>query len=143
MVMRKNIILSINIVLLIGCSSDGTMNEKDILIQKLDALEFLNKYHHQLHIMIGEEEGDGYKAFDEFAEAIYNSENPELIPVLSAFNRIKTFSIASDPVMKLDHLIDYYQSGLSLQVESVLRGYGYLRTFPLDSVLLIYDRLSQ
>jgi len=45
--------------------------------------------------------------------------------------------------MKLDYLIDYYQSGVSLQVESVLRGYGYLKTFPLDSVLFIYDRLSK
>ena len=143
MIMKKNIILLINIVLFIGCSNDGSMNEKDILIQKLDALQFLSEYHHQLHIMIGEEEGDGGKAFDEFAEAIHNSENPELIPVLSAFNRIKTFSIASDPVMKLDYLIDYYQSGVSLQVESILRGYGYLKTFPLDSVLYIYDRLSK
>ena len=141
--MKKNIILLINIALFIGCSKDGNMNEKDILIQKLDALHFLSKYHHQLHIMIGDEEGDGDKAFDEFAEAIHNSENSELIPVLSAFNRIKTFSIASDPVMKLDYLIDYYQSGVSLQVESILRGYGYLNTFPLDSVLLIYDRLTK
>ena len=141
--MKKNIILLINIALFIGCSNDGSMNEKDILIQKLDALQFLSEYHHQLHIMIGEEEGDGDKAFDEFAEAIHNSENTELIPVLYAFNRIKTFSIASDPVMKLDYLIDYYQSGVSLQVESILRGYGYLKTFPLDSVLYIYDRLSK
>ena len=141
--MKKNIILFINITLFIGCSNDGNMNEKDILIQKLDALQFLSEYHHQLHIMIGDQEGDGGKAFDEFAKAIHNSENPELIPVLSAFNRIKTFSIASDPVIKLDHLIDYYQSGLSLQVESILRGYGYLKTFPLDSVLFIYDRLSK
>ena len=143
MIMKKNIILLINIVLFIGCSNHGSMNEKDILIQKLDALQFLSEYHHQLHIMIGEEEGDGDKAFDEFAEAIHNSENPELVPIVSAFNRIKTFSIASDPVMKLDYLIDYYQSGVSLQVESILRGYGYLKTFPLDSVLFIYDRLSK
>ena len=141
--MKKKIILLINIVLFIGCSSDGKMNEKDILIQKLDALQFLSEYHHQLHIMIGEEEGDGKKAFDEFAEAIHNSENPELVPILSAFNRIKTFSTGSDPVMRLDYLIDYYQSGVSLQVESILRGYGYLKAFPLDSVLFIYDRLSK
>ena len=50
------------------------MNEKDILIKKLDALQFLSEYHHQLHIMIGEEEGDGDKAFDEFA-ALYDGVN--------------------------------------------------------------------
>ena len=37
--------------------------------------------------------------------------------------------------MKLDYLVDYYQSGLSLQVEAILRGNGYLKTFPLDSAL--------
>ena len=62
--MKKKIILLINIILFIGCSSDGNMNEKDVFIQKLDALQFLSEYHHQLHIMIGEEEGDGKKAFD-------------------------------------------------------------------------------
>ena len=44
--------------------------------------------------------------------------------------------------MKLDYLVDYYQSGLSLQVEAILRGNGYLKTFPLDSALTIYNRLS-
>ena len=58
------------------------------------------------------------------------------------FNRIKEFSIASESVMELDYLIDYYQSGLSLQVEAILRGYGYLKTFPIDSALIIYDKLE-
>jgi len=44
--------------------------------------------------------------------------------------------------MGLDYLIDYYQSGLSLQVEAILRGKGYLETFPLDSAIIIYDNLS-
>ena len=44
--------------------------------------------------------------------------------------------------MELDYLVDYYQSGLSLQVEAILRGYGYLKTFPIDSALIIYDRLD-
>ena len=39
--------------------------------------------------------------------------------------------------------IDYYQSGLSLQVEAILRGKGYLKTFPLDSAIIIYDNLSE
>jgi len=44
--------------------------------------------------------------------------------------------------MRLDYLIDYYQSGLSLQVEEILRGHGYLKTFPIGSALFIYDRLQ-
>ena len=61
---------------------------------------------------------------------------------MSSLNRIKEFSVASEAIMKLDYLVDYYQSGLSLQVEAILRGYGYLKTFPIDSALIIYDRLD-
>ena len=75
------------------------------------------------------------------SSTINNLDNPELIPVKASFNRIKEFSIASETVMKLDYLIDYYQSGLSLQVEAILRGRGHFETFPLDSVIIIYDSL--
>jgi len=92
--------------------------------------------------MIGEEDGDEQKAFMEFSNALKVFDNSELIPVIASFNRIKEFSIASEPVMKLDYLIDYYQSGLSLQVEAILRGKGYLESFPLDSAIIIYDNLS-
>ncbi len=92
--------------------------------------------------MIGEEEGDGDQAFNEFSSAISKFNNPELIPVVSSFDRIKRFSVASESVMRLDYLIDYYQSGLSLQVEGILRGHGYLKTFPIDSALFIYDKLQ-
>ena len=96
------------------------MNERDVFVQKVEAFQFLSEYHHQLHIMIGEDKGDGQKAFQEFSNALNNFDNPELIPVKASFNRIKEFSIASETVMKLDYLIDYYQSGLSLQVLSLI-----------------------
>ena len=92
--------------------------------------------------MIGEEEGDGNQAFNEFSSAIRKFNNPELISVVSSFERIKRFSIASEAVMRLDYLINYYQSGLSLQVEEILRAHGYLKTFPIDSALFIYDKLQ-
>ncbi len=62
--------------------------------------------------------------------------------MIASFNRIEEFSIASEPVLKLDYLIDYYQSGLPLQVDSSLSGKGYLKTLPLDSAIIIYDSLS-
>ena len=129
------------IILIVSCDSSSTLSERETFIQKVDAFQFLSDYHHQLHIMIGEEEGNGDKAFQEFLGAIKKLDNPELVPVVSSFNRIKEFSVASESVMELDYLIDYYQSGLSLQVEAILRGYGYLKTFPIDSALIIYDRL--
>ena len=126
----------------LGCNNHVLDTDRSIFIQKLDALKFLSKYHDQLHVMIGEEEGDADKAFKEFSSALRKNNNSELIPVREALGKIKSFSVSSDEVMKLDYLVDYYQSGLSLQVEAILRGNGYLKTFPLDSALTIYNRLS-
>ena len=126
----------------LGCNNHILDTDRSIFIQKLDALKFLSEYHDQLHIMIGEEEGDADKAFKEFSSAIKKNNNSELIPVREALGKIKSFSVSSDEVMKLDYLVDYYQSGLSLQVEAILRGNGYLKTFPLDSALIIYNRLA-
>ena len=126
----------------LGCNNHVLDTDRSIFIQKLDALKFLSEYHDQLHVMIGEEEGDADKAFEEFSSALRKNNNSELIPVREALEKIKSFSVSSDEVMKLDYLVDYYQSGLSLQVEAILRGNGYLKTFPLDSALIIYNRLS-
>ena len=126
----------------LGCNNHVLDTDRSIFIQKLDALKFLSEYHDQLHVMIGEEEGDADKAFKEFSSALRKNNNSELIPVREALGKIKSFSVSSDEVMKLDYLVDYYQSGLSLQVEAILRGNGYLKTFPLDSALIIYNRLS-
>lgn len=134
--------LLIVLFLLVGCNNQSQDTDRTIFTQKLDALKFLSEYHDQLHVMIGEEVGDGDEAFKEFSNALKNNNNSELIPVKEALGKIKSFSISSDQVMKLDYLVDYYQSGLSLQVEAILRGYGYLKTFPLDSALTIYNRLS-
>ena len=126
----------------LGCNNHVLDTDRSIFIQKLDALKFLSEYHDQLHVMIGEEEGDADKAFKEFSSALRKNNNSELIPVREALEKIKSFSVSSDEVMKLDYLVDYYQSGLSLQVEAILRGNGYLKTFPLDSALIIYNRLA-
>ena len=126
----------------LGCNNHVLDTDRSIFIQKLDALKFLSEYHDQLHVMIGEEEGDADNAFKEFSSALIKNNNSELIPVREALGKIKSFSVSSDEVMKLDYLVDYYQSGLSLQVEAILRGHGYLKTFPLDSALIIYDRFS-
>ena len=133
---------TIVLFLFLGCNKHIQHTERTIFIQKLDALKFLSEYHDQLHVMIGEEEGDADKAFKEFFSALRKNNNSELIPVREALGKIKSFSVSSDEVMKLDYLVDYYQSGLSLQVEAILRGNGYLKTFPLDSALTIYNRLS-
>ena len=135
-------IFPIALFFFIGCNKHVLDTDRSIFIQKLDALKFLSEYHDQLHVMICEEEGDANKAFKEFSSALRKNNNSELIPVKEALGKIKSFSVSSEEVMKLDYLVDYYQSGLSLQVEAILRGNGYLKTFPLDSALTIYNRLS-
>ena len=135
-------ILAIVLFFFLGCNRHVQATHRTIFMQKLDALKFLSEYHDQLHIMIGEEEGDGDKAFKEFSNALKKNNNTELIPVREALGKVKSFSVSSNEVMKLDYLVDYYQSGLSLQVEAILRGYGYIKTFPLDSALTIFNRLS-
>ena len=126
----------------ISCNSNTALMERDKFIEKVEAFKFLSDYHHELHIMIGEEDGDGQKAFIKFSNALKILDNSELIPIKASFRNIDEFSVASESVMKLDYLIDYYQSGLSLQVEAILRGKGYLKTFPADSAIIIYDNLS-
>ena len=46
-------------------------------------------------------------------------------------------------VKRLDYLVDYYQSGLSIQIEGVMRGYGYLESFAVEDALTLYDGLDK
>ena len=111
--MKKIIILITVCLMIYSCSNKKIITEREIFKQKLEAFQFLSKYHHQLHIMIGEEEGNPEKAFDEFVLGINKINNPELKPVENALERVKPYKAESDPVLRLDYLVDYYQSGLS------------------------------
>ena len=88
-------ILLVSLLIFVGCGIKNFVSERDGFVQKLEALKFLSDYHHQLHIMIGEEEGDGNQAFNEFSSAISKFSNPELVPIKTSFKRIKRFSVAS------------------------------------------------
>jgi len=140
--MYINNLLIISMVLLISsCNNTNQLNERILLENKTEAFQFLSTYHHQLHIMIGEEEGDGELAYKEFLNALMDNENNELIPIKNAAIRIGNYTSISESVKRLDYLVDYYQSGLSMEIEGILRGYGYLQNFSPDSVLVLYDKL--
>ena len=128
-------------ILLSSCIKTNELDERALLQNKLEAYKFLNDYHHQLHIMIGEEEGDGEKAFNEFLNGIMNIDNYELIPIKNAAIRIGDYQTITESVIRLDHLVDYYQSGLSMEIEGILRGYGYKENYSIDDVLDQYDTL--
>ncbi|MDC0215344.1 hypothetical protein OAK14_01640 [Candidatus Marinimicrobia bacterium] len=126
-------------ILLSSCIKTNELDERALLQNKLEAYKFLNDYHHQLHIMIGEEEGDRENAFNEFLNGIMNIDNYELIPIKNAAIRIGDYQTITESVIRLDHLVDYYQSGLSMEIEGILRGYGYKENYSIDDVLDQYD----
>ena len=141
--MKKLTLIIIVLIGVISCVGNKLKNERALFIQKLEAFNFLSKYHNQLHIMIGEDEGDGNQALNQFRQGIISINNFELIPIKKALNKIDYYSgPESENVLKLDYLVDYYQSGLSMQIEAMLRGYGYLNVVPMDSALILYDRVS-
>lgn len=139
----KKTIIALIIFLGFACELNQKKDEKDVLEQKVEAFIFLSDYHHQLHIMIGEEEGDILKAYNEFKSAPVLQSNIELIPVKEALERIKVVKPGNIDVKQLDYLVDYYQSGLSIQIEAILRGYGYKENFEMNTIMDIYDKLSK
>ena len=141
----KKIFFLIFCFLITFCGTDPKINERILLQQKLEAFEFLSKYHHQLHIMIGEENGDINKAYKEFKDAINKFKNIELLPVKKAINRIDSNNVNQndDGVKRLDYLVDYYQSGLSMQIEAIFRGYGHLEILDFENAMDIYDKLKK
>jgi len=140
----KNIFLLVFSLLLTYCGTNPKINERVLLQQKLEAFEFLSKYHHQLHIMIGEEKGDIKKAYNELYDAVTNFDNIELLPVKKAISRIKPDNVNqnAEEVKRLDYLVDYYQSGLSLQVEAIFRGHGYLEILDFENAIDLYDKIK-
>ena len=141
----KNIFFLIFSFLVTFCGSDPKMNERTLLQQKLEAFEFLSKYHHQLHIMIGEEKGDVNKAYKEFYGAVINFDNIELLPVKKSMGRIDLNSLNqnAEGVKRLDYLVDYYQSGLSMQIEAIFRGYGHLEILDFKNAMDLYDKIKK
>ena len=139
----KKTIIALIIFLGFACELNQKKDEKDILEQKVEAFIFLSDYHHQLHIMIGEDEGDIMEAYNEFKSAPVLQTNNELIPVKEALERIKVVIPENIDVKQLDYLVDYYQSGLSIQIEAILRGYGYKENFEMNTIMDVYDKLSK
>ena len=141
--MKSIFFLLISLNIFISCDQGVSLNERHLLEQKLDAFKFLSDYHHQLHIMIGEEAGNKTKAFDEFKNAPIIKTNNELLPVYNAILRIKDVKTDQVNVKRLDDLVDYYQSGLSIQIEAMLRGVGYKENLDMDTVMELYDELTK
>jgi len=139
----KSLNIALVLLIILSCSDQIRFNEEKILHQKVEAFKFLSDNHHYLHIMIDEEEGDKIKAFSELKNSPQLTTNFELIPVKNAIYRIENVNNDQKNIKRLDDLVDYYQSGLSIQIEAILRGYGHKEITNIESVLEIYDSLSR
>ena len=64
--MKQTFILIITATIFFSCEKNVKISEGYLIEKKIEAFKFLSDYHHQLHIMIGEEDGDKKKALDEF-----------------------------------------------------------------------------
>ena len=142
--MKKILIVSFSLYAL-NCDIDTKINERELLKQKLEAFQFLSAYHHQLHVMIGEENGDIKKAYYDFNDAINEFDNIELLAVKNALSRIKLNQLSpnSESVKRLDYLVDYYQSGLSMQIEAIFRAYGQLQVLDFNNAMSLYDNIKK
>ena len=132
-------------LLITACGTNPKVDERVLVKQKLEAFEFLSKYHHLLHIMIGEEKGDVNKAYKEFYDAVINFDNIELLPVKKSISRIDPNNLNqnAESVKRLDYLVDYYQSGLSMQIEAIFRGYGHLEILDFKNAVNLYDKIKK
>ena len=93
--------------------------------------------------MIGEEDGDKKKALNEFKSAPVLKTNEELIPIQNALDRIDDEMEDFSQVKRLDDLVDYYQSGLSIQIEAIFRGHGYKKSLDMDDIYTFYLDLTK
>ena len=129
----------------LNCGIETKINERELLKQKLEAFQFLSAYHHQLHVMIREENADIKKAYYDFKDAINEFDNIELLAVKNALSRIKLNQLSpnSESVKRLDYLVDYYQSGLSMQIEAIFRAYGQLQLLDFNNAMSLYDNIKK
>ena len=139
MIRAKLVLFTMFMCIVIPC---GMANERALFVDTVEAFKFLSKYHHELHIMIGEDEGDFKKAYNSFYKYISATSNDRLLPIKNGFFRIKDLKTGSKDVRDFDALVDYYQSGLSLEIEGVLKGYGYTEVVNLDNAITIYDKIK-
>tara|TARA_B100000945_G_scaffold301692_1_gene284684 strand:+ start:3339 stop:3764 length:426 start_codon:yes stop_codon:yes gene_type:complete len=127
----KSILISILIIL--SCTQTS-FNDKDNFDQMIDAYVFLSENHDLLHIMMGEYKGspiDSYKLYRNKINPLEH--NLYLKPVIFNLNNIQISSDTLKGADKFDALVDYYQMGLQIMIEGILKGYGYKNTMPKNS----------
>ena len=133
------LILISTIIFFLGCniqpSSVHSFNQNKNLNQLIDAYIFLSETHDLLHIMMGEHEGSPLDSYNKYQSGIDPlSNNLYLKPILYGLNNIQ---VQDNNVLinadKFDALVDYYQMGIQMMIEGILKGYGYVERMPQNT----------
>ena len=140
-IIGNTIFFTFFIIQLVSCQKEQDFNENQIIKAKIEAFNILNDNHDLLHKMLGSDKEKGLIAFNNFKREILKVNNAELVPIVNSFNRIEKYAEEDENIQSLDVLVDYYQSGLSIQIESIFKGYGVKRIIPNDSALIVYNEL--
>jgi len=140
-IIGNTIFFTFFIIQLVSCQKEQDFNENQIIKAKIEAFNILNDNHDLLHEMLGSDKEKGLIAFNNFKREILKVNNAELVPIVNSFNRIEKYAEEDENIQSLDVLVDYYQSGLSIQIESIFKGYGVKRIIPNDSALIVYNEL--
>ena len=132
-------IILISYFLLISCTTDfknnDSFNHENNLKDIIKAYIFLSENHDLLHIMMGEYQGSPIKSFNIYKNKIKTLDNNlYLEPILLSLNNIKiNKNDKLENANKFDALVDYYQIGLQMMIEGILKGYGYSNKMPQNS----------
>ena len=135
----KKIFLLVTIIF-IGCSPQtsnqqiNNFNSKENLNSLIDTYLFLSNNHDLLHIMMGEYDGSPIDSYNTYKEKIKELENNLYAqPILSGLNTVTVKNNSLKNADKFDALVDYYQMGLQIMIEGILKGYGYEDEMPQNS----------
>ena len=74
---------------------------------------------------------------------LINFDNIELLPIKKSRIDPNNLSQNAEGVKRLDYLVDYYQSGLSMQIEAIFRGYGHLKILDFKNAMDLYDKIKK
>ena len=104
------------------------------LNELIDAYIFLSENHDLLHIMMGEYKGSPIEAYNDYTLKINAlNYNFYMDPIKHGLKSIIIKNNTLNNADKFDALVDYYQMGIQLIIEGILKGAGYIEKMPSNS----------
>ena len=115
----------------------------NFLFTTKERLEFHKKYSNKMHHL--RDSNRWGETENSYLFSVINFDNIELLPVKKSIGRIDLNNLNqnAESVKRLDYLVDYYQSGLSMQIEAIFRGYGHLEILDFKNAMDLYDKIKK